>query len=257
MPGTVTEPDVVAHFWLGYTRVETHLRETIMKNLLISGLVLILGAAIVHAGEKTDAAIENAPELEKVKKARFAETYVNREVDFTRYSKVYLGDAFFDYRDVGPAKKSRSIHRNSSKSVFGISDADREKFEAVVDKAFIKEMGKGKSFEITDTLDANTMIMRGAVVDIVSRVPPEFVGRSEVYLATVGEATLVLEFLDGVTGQVLATISERRAFGRPGGQIDMMSSPTNSVTVWSDVRRWATSSAKRLRTELDAAMSGK
>lgn len=39
------------------------------------------------------------------------------------------------------------------------------------------------------------------------RLPPEFVGRSEVYLANVGEATLVMEFLDGKTGEVLARIS--------------------------------------------------
>jgi hypothetical protein len=257
MHGAVTEFDIEAHFWLRYTHGETQFREAFMRNLLVGGLVLILGAAMVHAVEPTDAAVEGAPELEKVKKAKFAETYVNPEVDFTRYNKVYLGDAHFDYRDVGPAEKSRSMHGSSSKSVFGISDADRDKFEKVVDEAFMKEMGKAKNFEISDTLDANTMIMRGAVVDIVSRVPPEFAGRSEVYLAAVGEATLVLEFLDGKTGEVLARIAERRTLGRPGGQIDMMSMPTNSVTVWSDVRRWATSSAKRLSSVLDAAMSGK
>jgi hypothetical protein len=224
-----------------------------MKNVLISGLVLLLGVAFVHADEQTN----TASELEKVKKGKFAETYVNPTVDFTRYSKVYLGDAHFDYRDVGPAEKSRSSSRSSSKSVFGISNADRDKFEKIVDEAFMKEMGKAKNFEITDTLDANTMIMRGAVIDIVSRVPPEIAGRSEVYLATVGEATLVLEFLDAQTGQVLATIAERRTLGRPGGQIDMMSTPTNSVTVTSDVRRWASSAAKRLRSALDAAMAGK
>jgi hypothetical protein len=253
MPGAVAEPEIEAYFLLGYTRIEIYFGKVFMKNLLISGLVLLFGAAFVHADEQTNA----APELEKVKKGKFAETYVNPTVDFTRYSKVYLGDAHFDYRDVGPAEKSRSSSRSSSKSVFGISNADRDKFEKIVDEAFTKEMGKAKNFEITDTMDANTMIMRGAVIDIVSRVPPEIAGRSEVYLATVGEATLVLEFLDAQTGQVLATIAERRTLGRPGGQIDMMSTPTNSVTVTSDIRRWASSAAKRLRSALDAAMSGK
>ena len=50
------------------------------------------------------------------------------------------------------------------------------------------------------TLDASvaklsagdTLILRGGLLDIISRVPPEFVGRSEVYLASIGEATFVV-----------------------------------------------------------------
>ena len=61
-----------------------------------------------------------------------------------------------------------------------------------------------------------------------------------------------MEFLDGRTGEVLARIAERRAMGR--GQIDMMTMPANSVTAWADIRRWANSAAKRLRSELDYAM---
>ena len=99
------------------------------------------------------------------------------------------------------------------------------------------------------------MIMRGAVVDIISRVPPEFVGRSEVYLATVGEATLVLEFLDGKTGEVLAKVSERGRIGSRNDRIDRFSMPTNRATITADVRRWANSAATRLRKELDSAMA--
>ena len=124
----------------------------------------------------------------------------------------------------------------------------------MVSEAFDKELAKGKQFTITDTIDDNTMYLRGALVDIVSRVPPEFTGSSEVYLATVGEATLVLELLDGRSGEVLARIAERGRIGRPGGQIDGM--PANSVTIDADVRRWASGAARRLRSELDLAMQG-
>ena len=55
---------------------------------------------------------------------------------------------------------------------------------------------------------------------------------------------------------VVDRVAERRAIQRPGGQIDMMSMPTNSVTVWADVRRWASNSARRLRAELDDALAG-
>ena len=225
-----------------------------MKKILVVLLAILFLPMVVVAQGGSMAQVEGAADLEKVKRAKFRETYVNVETDFSKYTKIYLGDAHFDYRDAGPAQRYRSHLSSSGKGIFGISQGDRDKFEKYVDEAFIKELSQGKTFKIVESLDAQTMIMRGAMVDIVSRVPPEFVGRSEVYLASVGEATLVLEFLDGSTGEVLARIAERRSIGSPGG-MGMMTMPSNSVTVWADVKRWAGNSARRLRTELDAAIS--
>lgn len=218
--------------------------------------VSALFASLVQA-QDTDAPIStDTTGLEKVKRAKFRETYVNTGVDFSQYKNLYLGDAYFDYRDVGPAQRTRSSALStSSRGVFGIAEEDRIKFQEIVGEAFTKELGKGKNFTIVDTIDENTMIMRGAVVDIISKVPPDFAGRSEVYLATVGEATLVLEFLDGKTGEVLAKVSERGRIGSPTGRIDQFSMPANRATITADIRRWANSAAIRLRKELDSAMA--
>lgn len=230
------------------------LLESRMRNFVYASLLALFSVAAAVSEEPTLATVEGGEDLEKVK-GKFSETYVNPAVDFSQYDKLYLGDAYFDYRDVGPAESHRSTMQSyPSKAVFGIAEAEREKFETIVDEAFTKELGKSKHFTIVDELGDNTMIIRGAAVDIVSKVPPEFIGRSEIYLASVGEATLILEFLDGKSGEVLARVAERRTIGK--GRIDMATIPTNSVTVWSDVRRWASSSAKRLRSELDAAVKG-
>ena len=226
--------------------------------LVFSLLMLFLSARIALPAAAQDEAIrqvEGQSDLEPVKRAKFRNTYVNTDADFSQYNKLFLGEAFFDYRDVGEAQRYRSnIHTTSHKSLFGIPESERQKFEETIDEAFMKEFENAKNFTIVEELGPNTMILRGAVVDIVSRVPPELIGRSELYLATVGEATLVMEFLDGQTGEVLARIAERRSIGR--GQIDMATMPANSVTIWAEVRRWAGSAARRLRAELDLAMGG-
>jgi hypothetical protein len=90
-------------------------------------------------------------------------------------------------------------------------------------------------------------------LDIVSKVPPEYAGMNEVYLASSGEATLIIDLIDAETGVIQARVAERRAIQPPGGRIDAFSQPSNSVTVWSDVSRWARSSAARLRSELEKA----
>lgn len=226
----------------------------VSKNLLV---IVVLTSFLLPAWAQDDglAVVEGGENLEKVKRASFRDTYVNTGADFSKYNKLYLGDALFDYRDVGPAERTRGYSAMmSNRTVFGISDEDRQTFEDIVSEAFMKEIVKGKRFTVTDTIDDQTIIMRGGVVDIVSKVPPRFVGRSEVYLASVGEVTLFLEFLDGKTGEVLARISERRSLGSNRGTIDMWSMPANSVTIRADISRWATSTARRLRKELDDAI---
>jgi FixJ family two-component response regulator len=86
-------------------------------------------------------------------------------------------------------------------------------------------------------------------------VPPEYVGRSEIYIAVIGEATLVLELIDAGTGEVAAVVAERRAMGR--GRVDSFSMPTNNATIIAEVRRWSTRAASKLRTELEKAIAGK
>lgn len=223
--------------------------------LCVAAVVALMGTlALAQDADNPLASVAGGEDLEKVKRAKFRETYVNTDVDFTQYDKLFIGNAIFDYRDVGPPQRTRGYSSiPSSKTMFGISEADRETFEQIASEAFMKEIVKGKQFTVTDTIDEKTIIMRGAVVDIVSRVPPEFVGRSEVYLASVGEATLILEFVDN-TGEVLARVAERGVIGSNRGTIDMFSMPATSVSIRGDISRWASNAARRLRSELDYAL---
>ena len=224
-----------------------------MFRIFLSALTACVFSLGISAEEIPLSTVEGGDDLQKVKRAKFRETYVNMGVDFSQYTQVYLGDAVFDYRDVGPAQRHRSY--SSSKSVFGIAEQDRAKFEEIVSDAFVRELEKGKKFKIANSIDESTMIMRGAVLDIVSNAPPEFIGRSEVYLSSVGEATLVMEFLDGKSGEVLARLAERGRIGSGTGRIDQFSMPSNRATIWNDVRRWAVRAAGKLRREIDSAVS--
>lgn len=224
-------------------------------------LCTAMGAGMAHAQVPTSkSAAEAVAQGELVEgKSRFRETWVNPDADFTQYDKILLGDSEFQFRDVGPAQKYRSSTRmSSSKQEFGILEEDREKFKQVVGDAFVKELSRSRKYDIVTDASPGTILLEGAVLDIVSHVPPELVGaRSEVYLASVASVTLVLELHDAVTGQVLAYVEERRKIEQPGGRIDSFTMPANSVTVWSEVSRWARSAASRLRSSLEKAQKGK
>jgi hypothetical protein len=228
-----------------------------MKFLALTLSVALLAISAASAQETDEAA--NAAEQPQLVKAKgsFQETWVNPNADFTRFDKIYLWEGTFEYRDVGPARSTRTTMMNTRQREFGISDADRAKFEEEVSKAFDAEIAKGKKFTITDQLGPGTMILRGGALDIISMVPPETVGRSEVYVSNIGEATLVLELLDASNGEVLAVVAERQRLQSGSGRIDSFSMPTSRATVYAEVRRWARRAASKLRVELDKAIAGK
>lgn len=213
-------------------------------------------SANAQESDQSDPFEESWGHLEKGKSG-FRETWVHPNADFSKYDALYLWEAEFQYRDVGPARRTQSTVMNTRQREFGISEEDRKSFEKAVSEAFVKEIQKAKNFRVSDEMGPNALIMRGAVLDIVSLVPPENVGRSEVYLASIGEATLVVELIDAETGEVVAVVSERRQIQSNSGRIDRFSTPTNRATVIGEVRRWASRAARKLRGELDKAIAGR
>ena len=228
-----------------------------LKSLVITLFLSVISWGFAYAQEDSEpAGSVRHDELEKVKGA-FKETWVHPDADFTQYDKLYLWEALFEFRDVGPARRTSMTMMSTRKREFGISDADREKFEEVVSEAFVKGVERAKKFELVNEVGPNTIIMRGGALDIISRVPPDIVGHSEIYLSNIGEATLVLELLDAETGDVLAVVAERRAMQSGSGSIDQFSIPTSSVTVIAEVKRWARRAGAKLGSELDKAIAAK
>ena len=216
--------------------------------------MLCFGTALAQ-DEEGDPVEERYGHLEKGKSG-FRETWINPNTDWTQFDKLYLWEAEFQYRDVGPARRTRSTMMNTRQREFGILDSDRQRFEEVVSEAFVKELQRAKNFTIVDEIGPNTLIMRGAALDIISKVPPETIGRSEIYVANMGEATLVVELIDAKDGEVVAVVAERRAIQSGHGRIDEFTMPANRTTVFAEVRRWANRAARRLREELDKAIAG-
>lgn len=88
---------------------------------------------------------------------------------------------------------------------------------------------------MTDKPAPDALIIVGKILDLVSNVPPEPIGRGDIYLTKIGEATLVLEIRDSQSGEILARAIDRRA-AEPS-----MVARSNVVTNISEVRREARS----------------
>jgi len=223
-----------------------------MQRTLITLLLLSIPVVGVARKEPT---LQEGPDAEvtfdglvRVNNAGFARAWAAPDIDFTRYTKIMPGGAEFEFRAV---RGGNTASRSSSKSEFPMSDSDKQKLAEVVSVIFDEELAKSKRFAIADRPGADVLIVRGALLDIVSMVPPERAGRSEIYLTRVGEATLVLEIVDSMSGETLARAAERRA-AESTGRSAIRASP---VTTWAEVKRLARRWAIKLREGLDGLES--
>ena len=219
-------------------------------------IILLFLLAMISAGcSTTPPTIQEGPDAEVsydglhvVDNARFANAWADPSIDFSRYSKVIPGGAEFEFRAV--KKNSGTTRARSSASEYWISDANREKLKEETSAIFAEEIGKSTRFTVTDTKGDDAIIIRGAMLDIVSKVPPEMVGRGEVFLTDVGEITIVIEVVDSMSNAVIFRGVERRAAGTSGNTIRV-----SQVTTWAEVRRLARRWAKTLTEGLDSIPS--
>ena len=209
--------------------------------------------AIFIAGCATEPAIQTGPNAEttfdglvRIENARFSGAWVDPDVDLEQYNKIIPGGVDFQFRSV--QKMSASAARRANEREFWISDSNKQRLVETVTEVFEEELQKSKSFTVTDEPAPDALIIVGGLHDIVSQVPPEDVGRSEVWLRSVGEATLVIELRDSLSNEVIYRAVERRAAENVGNRMIR----ANTATTWAEVRRWARRWAVRLREGLDS-----
>ena len=215
--------------------------------------LVAIAAVIFIAGCATEPSIQSGPNAEttfdglvRIDNARFAGAWIDPDVDLKQYSKIIPGGAEFEFRNV--QKMSASAARRANEREFWISDSDKQRLADTVTEVFDEELQKSKYFTVTDEPAPDALIIVGGLHDIVSQVPPEDVGRSEVWLRSVGEATLVIELRDSLSNEVVYRAVERRAAENVGNQMIR----ANTATTWAEVRRWARRWAVRLREGLDS-----
>ncbi len=213
---------------------------------------LIFSAALIGC-ETVPPTIQTGPDAEltfdglhKVDNSQADLAWARPDFDISGYTKIWPVGAGIEYRQV--KDKGRSSMSRSRGGPYFIDDKARARFEKVVRDVFKEELQKIERYELVDGPGPDVLMVRGGLLDVISMVPPEPIGsRSNVYLNSVGQATLVLELRDSETGTILARSVDRRAAERPGGTLQWSTTVSNTAEVRRLIRFWAT----RLREGLD------
>jgi len=211
-------------------------------------LMLFAGCATPNPTVDTNAAAEEMTYdgLYPVRNSTADAAWTRPDADISRYSKIMLQGVGIEYRPGGESGKL--YHSRSRADYFEISERQKERFKATMRDAFLKELQKSTHFTIVDEAGPDVLLIRGGLLDVVSYVPPEPAGRSEIFIGRVGEATLVLEIRDSVSEAIIARAVDRRAADNTGRMLQKSNRAMNTA----EVRRVAATWARLLRERLDS-----
>jgi hypothetical protein len=175
-----------------------------------------------------------SPELEglvEVKPKRMDEAFLLPDADFRQYSAVIIDepDVAFDKNWMRNMNESRSLSRRVSKE-------DAEKIAAATRSGLVEvfqEEFRKAGYAVATAPGADVLRLSPSIIKLYINAPDVMSpGRSSSYTLDAGEATLVLEARDSVSGALLGMAIDRRE-ARGTGFVTW----TNSVTNRSDFRR--------------------
>ena len=181
--------------------------------------------------------------LYPIKRSYMRRAWAREDLDLEGYDKIMIVSGGIQYRPV--KKVSRIAARSGTADGFPISEEQQETLREIVREQFTKALGEIDRFTFTDQPGPNTLILKAAIIDVVSFIPPEPMGRADFYLRSIGEATLVLEIVDSQSKAVLVRAADRRSAEQRG--IVMESSRGLNR---SQVRQVASQWARLLRNAL-------
>ncbi len=160
------------------------------------------------------------------------------DLDLSGYWKILPVNVGIEYREV--KNRGNTTAARSKGGPYFIDDKARAQFEALVDEIVTEELQKSSRFEIVDEPGPGTLIVSGGLLNVTSQVPPDSIGRSRIYLSSVGDATLVLEFRDSETNRILGRAVDRRAAETVGGTFTISNTVTTNAEVRRLIRYWGT-----------------
>lgn len=219
----------------------------------ISNLVVLLMLSLSIGGCATPApTLDTSPDAEmtfdglyEVQNSAADIAWARPGVELSGYTKIMHQDVGVEFRPGG--ESGRLFMARSSGGPFEVTEEQKARFREVAGEVVLEELGKSEKFALVNEPGPDVLLIRTALLDVVSFVPPDPMGRADIYLNDIGEVTFVLEIRDSITGAIMIRAIDRDAIGDDG-----MMNRTNRVTNTTDVKRLIRRWMSMLREGLDS-----
>lgn len=220
---------------------------TILATAALAAVVA--GACATPATTETEGAAAPAVSLEGlelVEKTRQGEIYADPGVDWSTYDRILLDPVTVSFRKHWQRDQNRG-------QAFKVQASDMERIKSglaeLFDQVFTRELSGKGGYEITGQTGERVMRITPRIVDLDAYAPDTRTpGQTYQFSESAGRMTLKLEIYDSMTGDLLATASDRQEDPRLGW-VEWRTRVSNRADAERMLQRWATA----LRQRLDAA----
>jgi hypothetical protein len=181
--------------------------------------------------------------LQRVKSARFAGVWMRSDTDFSVYRKLMLLPAELAYKEA-------PVQDRKSDAGFPLDAGQKQRLAEMARTVFLSELVGRGGWQVVDAPGPDVLLVQGGLIDLVVRVPPSGAAsaRAAPSLSSYGAMTLVMQFYDSQTRQILARVVDRREV-LPSAGSELAKA---DVSVPAELRLFFQEWAKRLREGLDA-----
>ncbi len=174
--------------------------------------------------------------------------WVKPDLDLSRYDRIYFMSAVTQFREIVERQYSARTIRNVTE--FPVSETVQARLRELFGEVFYEIIEDVESYELTDELGREVLMVRGFLTDVISGIPPELPGSTAITVRWVWEANIVLELRDSMSDEVLARTVERLR----------LDGPMDATFVWMltprAVRSWSSLLASRLEELSDLSTTG-
>ena len=210
---------------------------TPIRNVLcLCALAGCAGAAApqLQAGPEAETTFDG---LTRVDNTVMDAVWVRPDIDLRGFRKVLFVPVGVSYRDVGPSDPTTALRRSTRSRTtelreFQLDEDTKAFFEAEIGGVLIEEFSASDVYQVVDEPGPDVLQVGVALLDVVSRVPPQAATQPRVFIESVGEATLVLEIRGSMSNSVYLRAVDRRAAARQSEMIE-----SNRVTNAAEIRR--------------------
>ncbi len=180
-----------------------------------AGLVLLW-----HAG-KTGAqpVLETGPDAEvtgdglyRVHPSIMPDAWIRPDVDLSHYTRIFFMPTAVLFRGMPERRYTARVLESSTE--FPVSDLMRARLREVFGESFYESVSGVQSYELSNELGRDVLMVRGFLTDVISGVPPDRAGINVSAVKWAFDAHIVIELRDSMSDEVLArTIDSQRIEG--------------------------------------------
>lgn len=167
--------------------------------------------------------------LTPIEDTLMTQVWVREGFSLAGFNKVMLIGADIQYRPTTPSADGGLE--------FPLTELQKQDFEALITEEFDKALVRLTLPEVTEP-GPDVLLVRGTMLDVVSRVPPAGSRDANRRLDSVGQATFVVELIDSQSNSVLIRALDTRAAAIPG-QTDRSDETASRAAVRHLIARWA------------------